>query len=378
MSLNENKTKIIHFRKKITRRGNFIFKCCDKVNQYTCNYKYLGLWFNEFNDMSFAAKEIAKSATRALGVIICKHKSLGGLPYTCFKKLYDTGVESILRYGAGVWGNKEHRILSSVQNKAARYLLGVQKTCSNIAVMGELGWGSWNIKQYTEVVRMWLRLSNMDPSRLTSKVFKHNCTKAIICRMKNWEKSIMDIFELHDLSFLNEIGKCDTNIVLRNCKEKLITQAASDWYNMLWDDSGLVNGNKLRTYRTFKTELVLSNYVSLNIPMYKKKVFSMLRCGSLPLEIEKGRQCRSVTPLNERLCRHCHSNVVEDEFHFVMQCNLYEDQRYELMQHLHSINDDFYNSNEQDKFISIMQCGNFKVINIVFQMFMGRLLHVYV
>ena len=188
MSLNENKTKIIHFRKKITRRGNFIFKCCDKVIQYTCNYKYLGLWFNEFNDMSFAAKEIAKSATRALGVIICKHKSLGGLSYTCFKKLYDTGVESILRYGAGVWGNKEHRILSSVQNKAARYLLGVQKTCSNIAVMGELGWGSWNIKQYTEVVRMWLRLSNMDPSRLTSKVFKHNCTKAIICRMKTWEK----------------------------------------------------------------------------------------------------------------------------------------------------------------------------------------------
>ena len=156
--------------------------------------------------MSFAAKEIAKSATRALGVMICKFKALGGLSYTCFKKLYDASVESILRYGAGVWGDKEYRTLSTIQNKAARFILGVQKTCSNIAVRGELGWTSWKTKQSIEVVRTWLRSSNMDSTRLTNKVFKYNCMKAIKCRLKNLEKGIMELFENHDLSFVNNIG----------------------------------------------------------------------------------------------------------------------------------------------------------------------------
>ncbi len=375
MDINQKKTKIMHFRKKTTRRANFNFRCCDKDIGYTENYKYLGLWFNEFSDMCFAAREIAKSATRALGVIICKFKALGGLSYTCFKKLYDTSVESILRYGAGVWGDNEYKILNTVQNKAARFILGVHKTCANIAVRGELGWANWKTKQTVEVVRMWLRLSNMDYTRLTYKIFKHNCTKAIKCKLKNWEKRIMDLFDINGLSFLKDIGECDTKAMFKESKDILFSLDSRNWYDDLWDDKDLPNGNKMRTYRTYKSELSVSSYVSLNVPQYKKKIFSMLRCGCLPLEIEKGRHCKPYPiPLDQRKCKMCQSDFIEDEYHFVMCCNLYNDQRVSLFQHCTSLHSDFDNMGEHDKFIHIMQCGDYKIVDIIFKMFMRRAL----
>ena len=40
--MNEKKTKIVHFRKKNTRRSNFLFKCCDKNIGAIDNY-YSGM-----------------------------------------------------------------------------------------------------------------------------------------------------------------------------------------------------------------------------------------------------------------------------------------------------------------------------------------------
>ena len=275
MVINEKKTKIMHFRKKSTRRTNFPFICCGKSIETTESYKYLGLWFSEFCDMTLAAKEIAKSATRALGLLISKYKALGGLSYQCFNKLYESNVESILRYGAGVYGYKEYKILGSVQNRAARFVLGMNKTCSNIASRGDLGWTSWLYKQKLEVIRLWLRLSNIEPTRMLNKIFKYNCMKAITCKLKNWEYNIIDMFHSIDMPDLVNIGLCDTRIIIKNCKEKLFKLDANLWYEMLWNDKDLENGNKLRTYRTFKFELCTEKYVLLNIPLYKKNVFSM-------------------------------------------------------------------------------------------------------
>jgi hypothetical protein len=174
MEINENKTKVIHFRKISVQVTNSRFKCGTKSINIAADYKYLGLWFNEHLDMMHAAREIAKSATRALVSIIVKFKALGGISYNCFKKLYESSVEPILKYAAGVWGTKEYKVINTVQNKAARFILGVQQKTPNLATVGDLGWCSILGKQWLEVVRLWLRLKSMDNTRLTARVFKHN------------------------------------------------------------------------------------------------------------------------------------------------------------------------------------------------------------
>ena len=50
------------------------------------------------------AKHVAKAANRALGLVISRYKTFGGLPYNSFTKLYDSVVYSTVSYGAAVWG----------------------------------------------------------------------------------------------------------------------------------------------------------------------------------------------------------------------------------------------------------------------------------
>ena len=321
--------------------------------------------------------EKLQSATRALCSIIAKFKCLGGISYVTFQKLYDSSVQPILLYGAGIWGTREYKILNTVQNKACRFFLRVQKTASNIATRGDLGWSSLLCKQHLEVIRLWLRLKIMDVSRLTAKVFKYNCTQAITFRKRNWEYNVVKLFKSKDLEFLINIGnEINCKSILKECEQLLTTADTECWYRKLWDDSNQENGNKLRTYRLFKNELKIENYVTVNMPWYKKRYFAMLRAGCLPLEVEKGRHAKPKIPLIDRKCKMCNQNDVETEYHFVMKCQLYIDQRENMFCHYRNMYTNFETLSENDQFALIMSTGDYFTCKTIFDMVMRRNLFV--
>jgi hypothetical protein len=43
MTINVEKTKILHFRNRNAPRSNYEFKCGDKIIEYDNSYRYLGL-----------------------------------------------------------------------------------------------------------------------------------------------------------------------------------------------------------------------------------------------------------------------------------------------------------------------------------------------
>ena len=51
---------------------------------FTTQYNYLGLTMTEFTSYDTMASNVAKSASRALGLVIYKSKLNGGFPYECF------------------------------------------------------------------------------------------------------------------------------------------------------------------------------------------------------------------------------------------------------------------------------------------------------
>jgi hypothetical protein len=57
---------------------------------------------------------------------------------------------------------------------------------------------------------------------------------------------------------------------------------------------------------------------------------ALFRSGALPLAYETGRYSRPPVPVDDRLCVYCNSGRVENEKHFLMECNLYDDLRYNL------------------------------------------------
>ena len=82
---------------------------------------------------------VAKSASRALGLVIYKYKSNGGFPYQCFTKLYGSLVLPFIDYGSSIWGTTKRSCIEAVRNRACRFFMGVGKYTPNMAVQGDMG-----------------------------------------------------------------------------------------------------------------------------------------------------------------------------------------------------------------------------------------------
>ena len=87
--------------------------------------------------------------------------------------------------------------------------------------------------------------------------------------------------------------------------------------------TNILSKPKLRTYVTFKCVLHTEEYLRNNIFKHKRSLLAQLRLGILPLEIAL-RRFRNI-PVENRLCKCCDNNVVENEFHFVCECVRYTD-----------------------------------------------------
>ena len=73
-------------------------------------YKYLGVILTEHLDYITMTKQVAQSASIALGLLIVKDKAFGAyniiigyMPYECFSKCYDAIVQATIDYSFSVW-----------------------------------------------------------------------------------------------------------------------------------------------------------------------------------------------------------------------------------------------------------------------------------
>ena len=77
---------------------------------------------------------------------------------------------STLSYGAAIRGD---RSVSCIQNRAARYFMGVGPYTPNTPIMEVMGRLSTEVKQWDHsVLNHWHRLRTMEESRANFKVFK--------------------------------------------------------------------------------------------------------------------------------------------------------------------------------------------------------------
>ena len=99
-------------------------------------------------DWNITANVVAQSANRVLGLLIAKSKSVGGMPFDMYTKLFDSMMWPVIAYGAAEWGTRQFSCIDAVQLKAQRYLLGTGKYIPSAAVASDMGWIPTFIKQY--------------------------------------------------------------------------------------------------------------------------------------------------------------------------------------------------------------------------------------
>ena len=144
LSINTNKSNVLHFRKKGKRfpQTDFNFQVGTNPITLAHAYKYLGFWVNEHWDMTESVNHIVTNANRSLSRLISKSRSAGGFPYAAFTKLFQSLVVSVVDYSAGLWGFKFHSKIQVIQNRAMRFFLNVSTSMSVpiTASQGEMGW----------------------------------------------------------------------------------------------------------------------------------------------------------------------------------------------------------------------------------------------
>ena len=125
IAINISKTKIMHFRKKRQPCSTFSFICSNSKIEYCSEYKYLGLWINEYIDVSMMVDRVCLATRKTLGALIAKYKDMGSFYYDTYSHLYNTLVAPVMDYSSCIWGFKHHKCLENVQNNAIRFFLWV-------------------------------------------------------------------------------------------------------------------------------------------------------------------------------------------------------------------------------------------------------------
>ena len=93
-------------------------------------------------------------------------------------------------------------------------------------------------------------------------------------------------------------------------------------------------------------------YLCSEMIVSHRKALSTIRLSNHNLEIEKGRYSRTL--IDQRICN-IWKGRVEDEFRFIIKCNLYNDLRSDLYDVISLVDNNFLALSDKDKFFYIFQ-----------------------
>ena len=106
---------------------------------------------------------------------------------------------------------------------------------------------------------------------------------------------------------------------MKTFKQRLIDCSKQDWCAKI-----AVSG-KTRHYRFIMPALQVANYINYDIPLKFRISLSKLKCSVHNLNVEVGRH--NGIAYEQQLCILHDKMEIEDEFHFVMSCPVYQQLR---------------------------------------------------
>ena len=183
-------------------------------------------------------------------------------------------------------------------------------------INGDVGWLPSKERRHINIIRYWNRLLDMDNRRLCKQVFQWDYN---LCK-NNWSSDIKVLMSSLNLTnFFENRTKCNMD----NVRTSLYHLQAGEWPHKC------EKLPKLRTYILFKQQYMTEEYVKINLKRRERSVLAQFRLGILPIRIETGRFIGE--KVEDRLCRMCNQNQIENEIHFLFHCPLYNDIRLDVL-----------------------------------------------
>ena len=213
-------------------------------------------------------------------------------------------------------------VVERVHLQFCKTMLGVKRTTQNDFVYGELERCDLRTQRLVSIIKYWFKILMSDDNKYIKGVYTMMLHDLDIKPNKqNWAASVKQLLQSLGFNYVWQYqGVGNINRFLLLLRQRLTDNFIQQWNNRL------ENSSRARTYSLFHD---FSYKVYLDYIMVEKfrNALSRLRMSSHRLAAEAGRwwhKPQSI-PFGERKCVNC--GVVEDEFHFILECSLYIDIR---------------------------------------------------
>ena len=323
VKVNTNKTKVVIFRKGGILPRNLKFTFEGKDIQIVKSFSYLGIVLTQGAAFTEAQKTLAGQAQKAIFKLNTYLYHYTNITVKHKLDLFDKLVLPILNYSCEVWGFIPALSIERVHTRFCKQALGVKISTQNDFVYGELGRRNLIVQRHFKIIKYWLKVVQLNENKLVKCIYNMMLQDLELFPNKtNWALLVRDL--LASLGFFEvwlEQSVGDINFFLSFLKQRLNDAFIQNWH------ARLENSTRALFYRNFcYSSFGFRAYLNhVNLSKFRNAL-SRLRVSSHNLEIEAGRWHKPVSkPFSERICLIC--STLEDEYHFVLVCSLYQDLR---------------------------------------------------
>ena len=352
---------------------NVVLKFQGKSIEQVKKYKSLGTLFSSISSFSSNmfkdnTEFLNDKARKAIFGLQKRTKDVDLYPTQKFY-LFETIIEPILLYGSDIWGAFPSCLedINKIFLWYTKCNLGVKTTTNDTVVVGESGMIPPRVKCHANVILNFIRLNNLNSNSIVKKTFLQQQEMNEI-GAQCWYSRVLDIAKGYNIDPLSHTFNDDTKYKIR--------QTCYNSFKNSWK-SDLLEKPKLRTYRLLKDNFGTEKYLSLVTKKKFRNAITRLRSSSHTLEIERGRWTNPITPVENRLCPYC--NLVEDEIHFLFQCELYTNDRVAFFNKVNQYTPGFLDLEQPDKFLFLFTNENSNILTwlgkFIYDSFINRTIY---
>ena len=293
----------------------------------TDQYQYLGVKLRPSGSLNYAVEELCDKAKRAwfgISNIVHKHKRMEA---DRVLGIFDSLVTPIALYSCEFWmpyvvkkssfssidkliENWESFTSETINQQCCRLFLSVHNKSSRLAVLGELGRYPLFLKSVAQC--MWSLTSMKEPNNSLMRHVIEEMSSMASKGQDCWLTRVSKIEQLFNLK--QHKGYAFNN----NASGKTIMTKIKSKFDSFWvrkinefkpNKNDPLDHNKLRTYKMFKGSFTREPYIDYIRNRNQRSYLTRLRIGAHSLAIELGRRHRPITPIRERVCLFCQTDV---------------------------------------------------------------------
>ena len=329
-------------------------------------YKYLGCVVDEFLECSSMVEHRVQLGSQALSTWLRRcRESVGEVSGKSFMQLMKSLVDSVLLYGAEIWGcHRKLEGLSQIQLRALRIFFGVGVRHPKVSLMMEADAFPVVWLARIKCISFWFKV--LSAPLYEGRILRAVALEALQHRM-GWVRNLQRCLE--------HLGWGDVGVEavhglsggeIWSMLENRATHLTQEDWNRELDTKP-----KLGTLHMLRMKGTESRCWQVTSKSYRR-VMIMLRGGTAPFRVECGR-CQGLQR-QERTCCQCESGEVEDIFHWFLECNAYTTERQYLMQFLGCVVGNNEERSDEDSVALIldMACQHFSVMKGIMKMWTSR------